>query len=577
MKWFYGLVIVLIIVIARFYNLGITPYGLNIDEASYGYDAYSLLKTGKDQWGNTFPVSLLSFGDSKPAGLAYVISPLIPIFDLGTLAIRLPSAISGMYLIGIFYLILQHLSRTKWNLFLVVVFALSPWSYGISRLFYEPNIALAFFMTGWLNLLYYTEFKKSKYLYIASILLAISGYFYVAYRLISVLTLSYILLSQYHKSNQAQWVRSSLTTFLLFSLISLPLINSISAEGGTRLRQELKLRTTDHQMYIDDNRSMCYLAADKNPIVTKLCYLIWNKPVVKLQRMGETILTNFSPHYLFQNSYQLDIIPKGYGAYQNVLAPFYLLGLIAILGSIIHKDKNSQQYKILFSSFLIFQLPGVIIEQPLVHRNLAAIFMVALIISLGWHYISQYLHQHSKILISLIIQVTLCAVIIFQSISFLAYYHSVYVNTQPNVWRYGIDEVFRYVIANEAEYESITFDGFEDPILYYAFYAKIAPQSFQEHAIMNPPNAEGWMHYASYKKFTAKNIGIRNALCAYEKNPIKTLYLSPPESEFSKYRSYYVGDITQVHVLYEVYDLSKLNSEYKKDYPHHLTFCKVNQ
>ena len=61
------LLIILIAVILRFYNLGIVPVGFLNDEANAGYDAYSLLLTAKDQWGNLLPINnFIGFGDFNP-------------------------------------------------------------------------------------------------------------------------------------------------------------------------------------------------------------------------------------------------------------------------------------------------------------------------------------------------------------------------------------------------------------------------------------------------------------------------------------------------------------------------------
>lgn len=577
MKWMLFAFSIVLVIFLRFYHLGITPYGLNVDEASYGYDAYSILKTARDQWGAKLPLSLTSFGDAKPAGLSYLMIPFIQVFDLNTLSTRLPSAIAGIIIVGIFYLILQYLNPSKWNIFLSTIFAFMPWSYGISRLFYEPNIALVFFMLGWYLVLINLNISKSSFLYLAAVFFALSGYFYVAYRLISVLILAYATLSSYHISSFKKWLILACVTFGIFGIVSLPLLPSmLHGGGGTRLHQELSLRTTDHQMYIDDNRKMCYLASDKNPIIAKICYLVWNKPILKIQRMGETILTNFSPHYLFQNSYQPDIIPKGYGAYLSILAPLYLLGLLSNINGLLKHSKSKRQNLYILISFFILQIPGVIIEQPMVHRNLAPLFIVAIFIGLGWYNLCDYLNQLRYTWVKQFILTSFALAITFQGLSFLAYYHSAHVNNQPGLWRYGIDQIMRYTQSQESRYNSVVFDGFEDPILYYAFYTKIEPNDFQKNSIMNPPNEQGWMHYASYKKFQAINIGLTTALCHYEKQPTSTLFISPPNIKYSKYRDYLVRDMTQVHPLYEAYDLSKLLELYKKDNPKHTTFCVTN-
>ena len=43
--------VLLLGIFLRFYKLDVIPNGIDSDEASQGYDAYSILKTGKDRYG----------------------------------------------------------------------------------------------------------------------------------------------------------------------------------------------------------------------------------------------------------------------------------------------------------------------------------------------------------------------------------------------------------------------------------------------------------------------------------------------------------------------------------------------
>src|SRR5437868_4259461 len=81
--------------ILRLWRLDTVPAGFNIDEAAFGYNAYSILKTGKDEYGTFLPLSLKSFGDYKAAGYAYIDIPFIALFGLNEFSVRLPSAILG--------------------------------------------------------------------------------------------------------------------------------------------------------------------------------------------------------------------------------------------------------------------------------------------------------------------------------------------------------------------------------------------------------------------------------------------------------------------------------------------------
>ena len=83
--------ILLVAASLRLVALSTNPPSTYWDETSLGYDAYSLLKTGKDYHGNPFPIlAFPSFGDYKPSLYFYAIVPFMAVLGTTTLAIRLP-------------------------------------------------------------------------------------------------------------------------------------------------------------------------------------------------------------------------------------------------------------------------------------------------------------------------------------------------------------------------------------------------------------------------------------------------------------------------------------------------------
>jgi len=79
--WLLFLIIILGLIL-RTWHLSALPAGFTADEASHGYDAYSLLKTGKDQWGASWPLAFRSFGDFKLPIYTYLSLPFIYFLDL---------------------------------------------------------------------------------------------------------------------------------------------------------------------------------------------------------------------------------------------------------------------------------------------------------------------------------------------------------------------------------------------------------------------------------------------------------------------------------------------------------------
>lgn len=55
------IVILLLAIVLRFYKLASFPVSLYWDEAAIGYDAFSIAKTGHDQYGKKFPLLFQSF------------------------------------------------------------------------------------------------------------------------------------------------------------------------------------------------------------------------------------------------------------------------------------------------------------------------------------------------------------------------------------------------------------------------------------------------------------------------------------------------------------------------------------
>src|SRR5258706_13079528 len=77
----------------RFYHIDTLPPGLYIDEVSIGYNAYTILTTGKDEYGVIFPLFFRSFGDYKPPVYIYMTSGAMAISGKNEYAVRLLSSL----------------------------------------------------------------------------------------------------------------------------------------------------------------------------------------------------------------------------------------------------------------------------------------------------------------------------------------------------------------------------------------------------------------------------------------------------------------------------------------------------
>jgi 4-amino-4-deoxy-L-arabinose transferase-like glycosyltransferase len=127
-------VILLIAALFRLPFLAANPISVHADEASSGYDAYSIWETGKDQHGESFPLFARSFGEYNEALHRYILAPSVALFGLNAFAIRLPNALLGILTVWILFHLARSLTQNWTIACLASLFlALSPWHVQFSR------------------------------------------------------------------------------------------------------------------------------------------------------------------------------------------------------------------------------------------------------------------------------------------------------------------------------------------------------------------------------------------------------------------------------------------------------------
>ena len=133
------------------YRLNNIPNGFYSDEATIGYNAYSILQTGRDEYGQFFPIFFKLFGSYTPGLFVYLQTIPIKIFGLNIYAIRFLSTIF-MIITGLnIYLFLKNnkLLKSKLSLYLsLILFFITPWTIFNARLGYETTFAFALISAG---------------------------------------------------------------------------------------------------------------------------------------------------------------------------------------------------------------------------------------------------------------------------------------------------------------------------------------------------------------------------------------------------------------------------------------------
>lgn len=215
------ILLILIIILAAFlrlYKLGEIPAGIHADEESHGYNAFSLLETGKDRYGQSFPILFRSFGSYQPPLYTYLSILPVKVFGNTIFAARFLSAIAGLLLVLTTYLFALQIFNPQYKnrLALVCAFiiAISPWSMFFNRLTAEGSLGVSVFT---LSILFFTySLKNITYFPVACFVLGLSTHAYYSERIISVLFLpTFILLFKGNLFKNKGWIIFGISIFLI--------------------------------------------------------------------------------------------------------------------------------------------------------------------------------------------------------------------------------------------------------------------------------------------------------------------------------------------------------------------------
>lgn len=220
--------------VLRLYRLDKFPVGFHIDEASLGYNGYSLLKTGKDEHGNRLPLYIDMFGDNRPSGYHYLTIVPVAIFGLNEFSARLPGALFGTFsVIALFYLVLALFKDKKIALLSSFLLAISPWHVVSSRASAESIVAVFFILSGMAYVIQGLSTQKIRYLLFGLISLIVSFFFYHTPRVfVPILLLSVVaIIWKKRKMYSITFRRTGAILFIAVAFVSFLLVFVI--KGGT--------------------------------------------------------------------------------------------------------------------------------------------------------------------------------------------------------------------------------------------------------------------------------------------------------------------------------------------------------
>ena len=177
----------------RLYKISEIPASVYWDEASIGYNAYSIAETGRDEWGKFLPIHFRAFGEFKLPVYIYATVASVKLFGLNEFALRFPAVLFALGVIIAAYLLAKKISGDSTvGLFSSFFLSISPWFFIFSRTGYEATAGLMFYMLG--IYIFLEQNKKSWYILISVISFILSAYSYNSFRIVAPITILLLIL-----------------------------------------------------------------------------------------------------------------------------------------------------------------------------------------------------------------------------------------------------------------------------------------------------------------------------------------------------------------------------------------------
>lgn len=461
------------------------PPGFTPDEASFGYDAHSILKTGKDQWGHTLPLFLESFGDFKPPLYAYLTIPSVAILGLNKFATRLPSALLGTAAIYMTYLLVKEFSKNikfknsleirnlKLEILATLLLAISPWHIMLSRGAFEANLTTFFLPSG--ILFFLKGLKDSRFLLLSSIVFGLNLFSYHSAKLVTPLIylfLVFIFRKQLSKQKKEHLVFST-AIFLTFVF----LVFYTFTQGAGRRVQDVSIFRGALEAQADVR-----LKAINEGMSPSLARLLHNKYLVVADRFFDTYKQFWSVKFLFKDGAgetTYGMVP-GIGVLYWFELPFLLCFLILYL-----KNIREKVFLVLLFWILVAPIPAGLTTGVGYAGNRAASMMPALHIasSFGFAWFFGFFKKYLDLKTLKIFGVGITLVVLAFLLSFIKKYLNGS-NQLAKGMLYGNLEASYWLSHNTEDREVIIVSRrLSEPHIFIAFANSWNPKDYQAHTL----------------------------------------------------------------------------------------------
>lgn len=458
------------------------PSGFTPDEAAFGYNSYSLINTGLDEWGVPawqLPfTNLRSFGDYKLPLYSFLSVPTVKIFGLTEFAVRLPNALLGVLAIAVIYVFSRRLfPASPAGLLAAFLLAISPWHIQLSRGAFEANLITFFLPLGLALLL-------SRRSVMAAAIFGLNFYSYHSARYLTPLLLGLTFLI---------YPRLLTKKFMVILLIVvLPGLYSLVGGGSARSADVAIFHPTDSWASVVDRRYAATVLGLPDP----LSRIFSNRPLSFLSLFIGNYVSYFSPQFLFTQGpgeATYGLIP-GHGVIYYLELPLLVACLVMFI------KHPSRAHLLLFGCLLLAPLPPALAKGVGFAANRAALMapLLSVMSAVGFSYLlTRFLPHRRTILFSLTGLLSLSLVFFLENYLFHAPYsfsRSMLSGRQQAI------QLSRGLFAGFPEIRVSR--SLSEPHIYVAFYLAVDPSVYQA-------AAKGWSEPAKHFGFLDQMDGYR--------------------------------------------------------------------
>lgn len=442
--------------------VGITdfPNALNCDEASAGYDAYSILNYGIDRNGNVMPAFLVAWGSGQNALLSYLMIPFIKIFGLNLLSVRLPMAILSSVSLIIIYLLLKKISNKKLALIGLTFFAICPWHIMKSRWGLESNLFPDLILIFVYLLIKGIEDKNKIIYYLSFVIAGISAYAYGTSYFFLPFFIIPVLIFLLRKKQIT--IKQAILSLLIVGIVSLPIILMVIINTFNLQQINLPFLTIPK---MEVNRFQVMTSVFSSEFLS-------------------TSISNFVESLKIL-ILQTDNLPW------NSIVPFGIIyifsGVFTILGIINAFAKNKKieiKYNWIFNVWFIVTIILAFICEPNINRLNIMMIPIIYYTIVGIYMIVDYFERKKLKVINILILVLYIAFFVAFIVSYLKQDWNEY-----GTFEAGLEDVMEYVDTIENKEIHIT-NTIKESYIYTLFYTKYNTRDFVETVEYQNPNAE---------------------------------------------------------------------------------------